>query len=48
MNSSCVKTNERLKVHAVISNGDYKLIQMFTYYFIQLKVARGLAMYCNF
>ena len=36
MNPSCVKTNEKLKVHAVISYSDYKLIvQMFTYYFIQ-------------
>ena len=32
----CVITNERLKVHAVISYSDYKLIvQIFTYYFIQ-------------
>ena len=32
MNSSCVKTNERLKVYAVISYSDYKpIVQMFTY-----------------
>ena len=32
----CVITNERLKVHAVISYSDYKfIVQIFTYYFIQ-------------
>ena len=31
-----VKTNERLKLHSVLSYSDYKLIvQMFTHYFIE-------------
>ena len=32
---SCVKTNERLKVHAAISYSDYNfMVKMFKYYFI--------------